>query len=91
VQGSSIPWRQTYLLGAGGSDGFAGIRTDRYTYVEYFSGEGEFYDRGVDPYQLVNNYPSMNAALKSALHDRLLVLKKCSGSTCRSIEAQPVP
>jgi arylsulfatase A-like enzyme len=91
VQGSSIPWRQSYLLGAGGSGGFAGIRTSRYTYVEYFSGEGEFYDRSVDPYQLVNTYASMDARLKSALHDQLLALKKCSGSACRSIEAQPLP
>jgi N-acetylglucosamine-6-sulfatase len=90
ARGSSIPWRQSYLLGAGGEAGFAGIRTDRYTYVEYFSGEGEFYDRKVDPYQLVNTYPTMDAELKTALHDRLLALKKCRGSECRSIEAQPL-
>jgi N-acetylglucosamine-6-sulfatase len=91
VHGSSIPWRQSYLLGAGGDAGFAGIRTDRYTYVEYFSGEGEFYDRSVDPYQLDNTYPTMDPALKATLHDRLLALKSCSGSKCRSIEAQPLP
>jgi N-acetylglucosamine-6-sulfatase len=91
VQGSSIPWRQSYLLGAGGDAGFAGIRTDRYTYVEYFSGEGEFYDRRVDPYQLDNTYPTMDPTLKATLHDRLLALKDCSGSECRSIEAQALP
>jgi arylsulfatase A-like enzyme len=95
VRGSSIPWRQSYLLGSGGdADGdaaFAGIRTNRYTYVEYFNGEGEFYDRTVDPYQLDNTYPTMYPRLKATLHDRLRALKECSGSECRSIEAQPLP
>jgi N-acetylglucosamine-6-sulfatase len=95
VRGSSIPWRQSYLLGSGGdAEGdaaFAGIRTNRYTYVEYFNGEGEFYDRTVDPYQLDNTYPTMDPRLKGTLHDRLRALKKCSGSECRSIEAQPLP
>jgi N-acetylglucosamine-6-sulfatase len=95
VQGSSIPWRQSYLLGgvigAGGEEGFAGIRTDRYTYAEYFTGEGEFYDRSVDPHQLVNTYPTMDPTLKAALHDRLLALKNCSGSECRDIEEQALP
>jgi hypothetical protein len=59
--------------------------------VEYVSGEGEFYDRGVDPYQLVNTYPTMDPTLKATLHDRLLALKNCSGSACRSIEAQALP
>jgi arylsulfatase A-like enzyme len=95
VRGSSIPWRQSYLLGSGGdADGdaaFAGIRTNRYTYVEYFNGEGEFYDRTVDPYQLDNTYPTMYPRLKATLHDRLRALKECSGSECRRIEAQPLP
>jgi arylsulfatase A-like enzyme len=90
VRGASIPWRHSYLLGAGGAAGFAGMRTDRYTYVEYFSGEGEFYDRGVDPYQLDNIFPTMDPALKATLHDRLRALQRCSGSECRSIEERPL-
>jgi arylsulfatase A-like enzyme len=90
VRGASIPWRQSYLLGAGGDAGFAGIRTDRYTYVEYVSGEGEFYDRNVDPYQLENIYPTMDPTLKASLQDRLRALQRCSGSECRSIEERPL-
>jgi arylsulfatase A-like enzyme len=91
VRGLSVPWRQSYLLGAGGDAGFAGIRTDRYTYVAYFNGEGEFYDRDVDPYQLKNTFPTMDPTLKATLHERLLALRNCSGAQCRSIEAETLP
>jgi arylsulfatase A-like enzyme len=90
LHGSSIPWRRVYLLGRGGPDGFAGIRTTRYTYIEYFNGEGEFYDRGADPYELVNTYSTMDPGLKATLHDRLLALRSCRGDQCRRVEAQPV-
>ena len=58
--------------------------------MEYLSGEGEFYDRSADPYQLENIYPTMDPTLKAALHDRLIALQKCSGSECRSIEERPL-
>jgi arylsulfatase A-like enzyme len=35
---------------------YAGVRTNRYVYVEYVNGEREFYDLLVDPYQLDNKF-----------------------------------
>ena len=90
VQGASIPWRQSYLLGRGGAGGFTGLRTPRYTYVEYLNGEMEFYDRSTDPYQLVNTYRTMDPKLRTALHDRLLALKTCKGAVCRQVESSPL-
>jgi len=90
LRGAAIPWRQTYLLGRGGSDGFAGLRTPRYTYVEYFNGEREFYDRRTDPYELVNTYRTMDPGLRAAMHDRVLALKNCHGQNCRTVESLPL-
>ena len=49
---------------------FCGVRTTRYKYVEYVTGEREFYDLAADPYELqnqVNNstYASEVAALRA--------------------------
>lgn len=91
LHGSSIPWRSAYLLSRAGIDAFVGLRTPRYTYVEYSNGEREFYDRDEDPYQLENTYSTMDPQLKAALHDRLLALKDCRGDECRRAEEQPLP
>lgn len=90
VAGGETTWRNSYLIGRGGPDGFAGVRTDQYTYVEYDSGEGEFYDRAIDPYQLENTFDTMPDELRTALHLRLEVLRVCSQEACRTAEAAPL-
>jgi N-acetylglucosamine-6-sulfatase len=92
AQGATVPWRQTYLLGRGGSSSekYAGLRTSRYTYVEYNTGEREFYDRQTDPYQLTNTYATMDPALRTALQNRLAALKVCKAADCRRIEELPL-
>jgi N-acetylglucosamine-6-sulfatase len=71
---------------------FRGVRTDRYTYVEYRqTGEVELYDRWLDPYQLHNVAGQATyAGVQAELHHRLLQLQDCSGSDCRR-SFGPVP
>ena len=86
-------WRKVYLMQRG-NDGvtpYLGLRTDRYTYVEYDNGSRELYDLLVDPYQLNNSYATAPASLKAALHTRLVALKGCQAATCRSAESVAIP
>ena len=93
IQGDAAQWRQSYLMQRGSVDvtPYHGLRTDRYTYVEYDGGFRELYDLQVDPYQLRNIHASAPAALKTALKQRLAALKGCTADVCRSAEVVPVP
>lgn len=56
-------------------------------YVEYSTGEREYYDLTTDPYQMDNGAGNpQNAARISELQDRLNRLKDCSGASCRAAE-----
>ncbi len=90
AQGQHPPWRTAYLLGRGRGVSYAGLRSESYTYVEYETGEGEFYDRTVDPSQLENTYSSMSPGLKALLHDRVTELRDCARRACRDVEAKPL-
>ncbi len=61
-----------------------GIRTPRYAYFEYATGERELYDLRDDPDQLVNlaGRPEQ-AAVQAELALRLTRLETCAGITCR--------
>jgi N-acetylglucosamine-6-sulfatase len=68
---------------------YAAVRTGRYTYIEYTSGQNsgfqELYDLRADPFQLQNfaanpAYDSVHAALDARL-DRI---RTCAGPTCRA-------
>lgn len=64
---------------------YAAIRTERYVYVEYTSGERELYDLATDPYQLVSRHLSpAYAAVMAQLADRLAPLRTCAGKSCRA-------
>ena len=60
------------------------IRTNRWKYVEYVTGEAEMYDLATDPYETMNlagraRYTSR----KAALADRLGAVRACVGAECR--------
>lgn len=89
------------VLGLPGSDGsppvsvigespeppeFHGIRTRRYTYVEYVTGEVELYDDLADPDQLHNLAATAPPALLGRLADRVAALEDCRAAACRSAE-----
>jgi N-acetylglucosamine-6-sulfatase len=72
-----------------GSGGYYSLITDRYTYVEYKTGERELYDRQEDPYQLSSIHRTASPALLDSLHARLALLKACAGQSCRTREDTP--
>ncbi len=56
------------------------LRTSRYSYTEYATGERELYRLERDPYERYNVYKSASSRLISNLHARLAALKRCSGT-----------
>jgi N-acetylglucosamine-6-sulfatase len=98
ARGNRPGWHTTLIQGGPRSPAsgpgwfYRGVRTDRYTYVEYRqSGAVELYDRRRDPHQLHNlaGQPAY-AGVQAELQDRLLQLQDCSGADCRQ-SFGPVP
>ncbi len=67
---------------------FHGLRGNGFTYVEYVTGEKEFYDLTKDPYELHNLVTKLDADSLKALADRLAALVKCKADSCRTAEDQ---
>lgn len=76
----SAPWRADFLLEylerrRHRLPTYCGVRTDRYVYVVYRTGEAELYDLTADPYQLTNLAAvRAMAAEEHRLRSRLLQL-----------------
>jgi arylsulfatase A-like enzyme len=63
---------------------FKAIRTERYLYAEYSTGERELYDLKDDPYELRSRDEAPTyARVRSQLAARLQKLKSCAGTSCR--------
>lgn len=62
------------------------VRTSRYLYVEYATGEKELYDLEADPFELTNIYASASPTLLSDLKARLDALESCAGAECKRAE-----
>ena len=64
---------------------YQGVRTDRYLYANYGTGEQELYDLRNDPFELQNaaSNPAY-ANVKTALQRLLGGLANCAGRTCRA-------
>jgi N-acetylglucosamine-6-sulfatase len=62
---------------------FTGLRTERYKYVEYATGDRELYDLQNDPFELINlaGDPSV-ADVEQTLADELAEIHACSGRAC---------
>jgi len=56
---------------------YEAIRGRTWVYVEYATGEKEYYDRATDPDELHNLYASLPAERKAALHAMLAGLQNC--------------
>jgi len=64
---------------------YQGVRTDRYLYANYGTGEQELYDLRNDPFELQNaaSNPAY-AAVKVAMQRLLGGLANCAGRRCRA-------
>ena len=88
AKGESLSWRDAGLIEAPGIDfipAYRSVRTGRWQYTEYETGERELYDLDADPFQLSNllHEPTPEAAAKAQeLAVRLEALKDCAGETC---------
>jgi arylsulfatase A-like enzyme len=87
---SLIPLAQNPGIGQGRQllveePGLAAIRTERYTYAEYDTGEQELYDLQRDPFELRSRHLApAYAATRAQLADRLHELQSCAGASCRT-------
>jgi N-acetylglucosamine-6-sulfatase len=107
MRNPNIPWRKKFLIEHWYSPfnfwfdvpTYAAIRTvstriaPNKTYVEYTSGEKEYYNNLLDPYQLNSLHGSVSDAPdRTILSQWLSQLKTCSGASCRSAEdSDPSP
>ena len=90
-------WRQTYPIAfrettsALGIPAWQGVRTQKYTYVEYSTLEKELYDNIADPSQLQNIAGSADPGLLSALSGLSSTLSSCAAASCRELEDAASP
>ncbi|MEO6192566.1 MAG: sulfatase [Thermoanaerobaculia bacterium] len=68
-----------------------GLRTPRFKYVEYGTGEREVYDLRRDPEELNNLAGRMDPKWLARMSSLARALGACSGEGCRALEAQAVP
>jgi N-acetylglucosamine-6-sulfatase len=90
-------WRQDFLLenwqNVGDPDDpskyrsgiptHAGVRTHAAKYVEYVTGEIEYYDLLADPFELANLSSTIARSTIQPLAARLAALKVCQGPSCK--------
>ena len=79
VDGSVDPDVQPFR--SGNPPSYEAMRTDQELYVEYDTGEREYYDLKTDPYELHNIYNSLPVRQQIALHQNLGSLSTCRGAT----------
>jgi N-acetylglucosamine-6-sulfatase len=94
LTGDPLPgdWRKTPAGRAESSEEWGrpwlkAVRTERYLFVEYKTGEHELYDLQRDPHELNNIYDRAPEELIESLNDQLDSLRQCEAQDCRSAEA----
>ncbi|HKC29225.1 MAG TPA: hypothetical protein VKB75_14525, partial [Jatrophihabitans sp.] len=66
------------------------MRATDFLYVEYVTGEREYYDLRRDPSELNNLAPKLSAVRLQALHKQLISLERCHGAAACQRAAAPV-
>ena len=70
---------------------YEAVRSDRYVYIEYITGEHELYDLELDPWQISSRHlDARYAQTQVALAVALTKLRLCRGASCRA-ETGPIP
>jgi N-acetylglucosamine-6-sulfatase len=67
----------------GNPPSYEALRTREFLYVEYVTGDREFYDLSSDPLEMDNIYDELDGADRQTLHERLAALENCRGAGCR--------
>lgn len=62
------------------------LRTRDIKYIEYSTGEKEFYDLRGGPDELLNTYEDLNIEQKNILQLQLDKMKNCTNENCRELE-----
>jgi N-acetylglucosamine-6-sulfatase len=70
-------------VGAGNPPSYEAIRTAHSLYVEYGSGEREYYDLASDPFELRNLAGRLSPRMARRLHGALDRVERCHGASCR--------
>lgn len=66
---------------------YRGVRTERWKYVRYATGERELYDLASDPYETQNLAGfAEHAETEAVLGARIDALKACDAESCRKAE-----
>jgi hypothetical protein len=72
----------------GNPPSYEAIRGPTFLYVEYASGEKEYYDLVSDPDELHNTFAALSAERKAELHATLAAVQVCQGvQSCSTAEA----
>lgn len=78
-----------YNVGQKGPPAYDGVRTSKWVYLNYETGEQELYNLRVDPFQLESRHADpAYATIKAKLHEILLGLRDCAGATC-NVDTRP--
>lgn len=90
--GQPVSWRKQLLLENYSLDEdrvpkFFGVESARFKYVEYRTGDKEFYDLKRDPYELDNEISTVSDKLLSHWQERLHALQTCAGDSCRTADS----
>jgi arylsulfatase A-like enzyme len=79
-------------LRSGNPPTYTALRTATFTYVEYVTGDAEYYDRTTDPYELDNLVGQLSSARRAQLHQEVLELASCKGTvSCEDARLLPPP
>jgi N-acetylglucosamine-6-sulfatase len=73
---------------SGNPPSYEALRTTQYLYVEYVTGDREFYDLQTDPFELHNRYGELDGDARAILHGRLVGLENCRGPSCRALDSR---
>ncbi|MGI5487685.1 sulfatase family protein [Microtetraspora malaysiensis] len=95
LRGEDVPWRDAVLVeffqppyAPYAAPSYSVLRTERYSYVEYGTGERQLYDLATDPYELRNLAATADPYQVGTFSARLALLRSCSGATCRMADAE---
>jgi len=89
--GTLEPLDPADLVSTGPAPFYKGLRTHTYKYIEYDTGEKEFYELVRDPSELQNQASRLDPAFQAQLAAAVQAFATCAGNTCRSAEQIALP